>query len=92
VRPTPTSPKQEASVPPSTPPQPQPPVTATPVNRSPSAASGGGGLDDLFGFGSQEGRMRIPKRTQSNTSDSESSSSRPVFDRNPVQPPDSSKN
>lgn len=93
-QPTPTSPQSEALPPPSSvSPRPQAPVTAAPVNRSPSAASGSGGLDDLFGFGAQEGRMRIPKRTQSNASDAESSSSAPPdFDRNPRQSPDSSKN
>jgi len=47
-----------------TPPKPQPPPSAAkPINRSPSGG-GGGGLDDLFGGGPSEGRMRIPKRSK----------------------------
>lgn len=59
----------------------------SPVNRSPSAASGSGGLDDLFGFGSQEGRMKIPRKS------SEKSSGKPksIFDKNPVQKPTDGK-
>ena len=58
---------------------------AQPVNRSPNAASGSGGLDDLFGFGNQEGRMKIPR---SNPAGADAKKSRPIFDKNPVQKPD----
>ena len=55
-----------------------------PVNRSPSAATGGGGLDDLFGFGNQEGRMKIPRASNEQN---RASKSRPIYDKNPVQKP-----
>ena len=59
--------------------------TTKPINRSPNAASGSGGLDDLFGFGNQEGRMKIPR---SNPAGADAKKSRPIFDKNPVQKPD----
>lgn len=59
----------------------------TPVDRSPSAASGSGGLDDLFGFGSQEGRMKIPRKSN----DKSSAKAKPIFDKNPVQKPTDGK-
>ncbi len=59
-----------------------------PINRSPSAASGGGGLDDLFGFGNQEGRMKIPRAAKKTES---APSSRPIFDKNPVAKPTDGK-
>lgn len=54
-----------------------------PVNRSPNAA-GSGGLDDLFGFGNQEGRMKIPRSTPEGVG---TKKSKPIFDKNPVQKP-----
>ena len=66
-----------------TPPMPVKPVA--PINRSPSAASGGGGLDDLFGFGNQEGRMKIPRAAPKNQG--ENSKPRPIYDKNPIQKP-----
>ena len=57
------------------------------INRSPSAATGGG-LDDLFGFGNQEGRMKIPRASDRNEMPSKS---KPIFDKNPVQKPTDTK-
>ena len=58
-----------------------PPVK--PLNRSPNAA-GSGGLDDLFGFGNQEGRMKIPRSTPEGAG---TKKNKPIFDKNPVQKP-----
>ena len=55
-----------------------------PINRSPNAASGSGGLDDLFGFGNQEGRMRLPR---SNPKEPVRKKPRPIYGKNPVQKP-----
>lgn len=68
--PAPRPPPQQAQ-PDRTPPKPKPPPKPTPpVNRSPSGG-GGGGLDDLFGGGPSEGRMRIPKRSKKKAGDEE---------------------
>ena len=60
------------------------PTPEQPINRSPNAASGSGGLDDLFGFGNQEGRMRLPR---SNPKETSNQKPRPIYDKNPVQKP-----
>ena len=60
------------------------PSPEKPINRSPNAASGSGGLDDLFGFGNQEGRMRIPR---SNPKEGGTQKPRPIYGKNPVQKP-----
>lgn len=61
-KPRPAPPPQQAA-----PPKPEPPI-----NRSPSGRGGsGGGLDDLFGGGPNEGRMRIPRRTKKTGEDDE---------------------
>ncbi|MCB9677232.1 MAG: hypothetical protein H6737_19090 [Alphaproteobacteria bacterium] len=46
------------------PPMPKKEAPPAPINRSPSGAGAGGGLDDLFGGGQQEGRVRIGKRAK----------------------------
>jgi hypothetical protein len=61
------APQPQQQAPPSPPPQPKP---EPPINRSPSGrGSSGGGLDDLFGGGPNEGRMRIPRRSKKSSSD-----------------------
>jgi hypothetical protein len=66
-----------------------PPKSSTSsINRSPSAASGSGGLDDLFGFGNQEGRMKIPRAPKRNEG---ASKSKAIFDKNPIQKPTDTK-
>ncbi len=64
-----------------------PPISdVQPVNRSPNAASGSGGLDDLFGFGNPEGRMKIPRARPTGAKKSHA-----IFDKNPIQKPDDGK-
>jgi len=76
-KPRPSPPPQPR---PSPPPQAAPPVDRSPpkpkpqapVNRSPSGRGGsGGGLDDLFGGGPSEGRMKIPRRSKKKAGDDE---------------------
>lgn len=68
-------PPQETAPPPRPQPPPRPtpaPQPAPPVNRSPSGRGGsGGGLDDLFGGGPNEGRMRIPRRSKGRSGEEE---------------------
>ena len=81
---TPTK-KRLDDIPPVSQAKPPVPIEKTPVkpiNRSPSTAAGGAGLDDLFGFGNPDGRMKIPRRSDSK----KSSNSTPVFNSNPVTP------
>ena len=63
---------------------PTPIQTESTVNRSPSAASGGGGLDDLFGFGNSEGRMPIPRRSKKTSKTTEADAPLTPESKDPV--------
>ena len=82
----PTVPKSEAEATPSAKPK-KTVAPAKPINRSPNAASGSGGLDDLFGFGNPEGRMKIPRSTPTGAA----KKNHAIFDKNPIQKPDDGK-